>query len=50
METANLSQLTYNKKINMTHNKKHNLLWSTKGCTKVVEENNIQKLKMCLIL
>ena len=51
METANLSQLTYNKKITMTHNKKNNFLWNTKGCTESVEEeNNIKKLKVCLIL
>ena len=40
METANLSQLTYNKKIIMTQ-PKNNFLWNTKGCTEIVEENNI---------
>jgi len=50
METANLSQLTYNKKITMTHNKKNNFLWNTKGCREIVEENNKKKLKVCLIL
>ena len=43
METANLSQLTYNKKITMTHNKKNNFLWNTKGCREIVEENNKKK-------
>ena len=50
METADLSQLTYNIKITMTQ-PKNNFLWNTKGCTESVEEeNNIKKLKVCLIL